>query len=450
MVKYFYILIFLFGNAVAQQNTELLIPFFNGQKYGFSNESGNLVIPAKYDKAYPFLIGNELTMAILDGKPVIINRKGKLLIEASTDYLTDNDLTNNQIFKYMPEGILLDAYCLADTCPGFQILTKPQNTSIFDKIGNCYFVKAQNKVFLIDTKGKKKTKEFDRIRHYFGFDIEYCISEDHTLNKFGLINDKGDELLRCTYDDISYMGEGKFELVQSGKTYPYKTNYNTDIKLKDNPQKGPDKNRVISRRDGKFGISDSLKNILLAYNYIKLYPLLNDNYLFWKDDSIGILNLKTGNLYAHKIKVQLNGHNVSADFVPYVPYTDKLAFLNTGEYWILAGINGKVVMSKIEGINVDFQNFAGNIAGISQNSKLGVIDNKGSVLLNIKYDEILCLGGSNTFVAREGNLWTWFRPDGSIIEQNIDEFKYFLSNYLYIRKGNDWFYANDKAKVFKN
>jgi hypothetical protein len=450
MTKYIYILLFLFGSAVAQQNQGILVPFFDGQKYGFSDESGNLVIAAKYDKAYPFFIGNELTMAILEGKPVIINRKGKTLIDASTDYLTDNDLTNNEIFKYMPEGILLDAYCLADTCPGFQILTKPINNRVFDKIGNCYFVKAQNKVFLIDNKGKKKTKEFDRIRHSIGIDIEYCISEDHSLNKVGLINYEGEELLRCVYDDISYQGDGVFELTQSGKTYPYKTKYNTVVIPKDSPQKTLDKNRIISRRDGKFGVSDSLKKILLAYNYNKLYPLMNDNYLFWKDDSIGILNLKTGNLYAHKLKVKLNGITGSVDFVPYVPYTDKLAFLNTGEYWILACIDGRAVIDKIEGINIDFQNFAGNIAGISQNSKIGVIGNKGNVLLNIKYDEILCLGGSNTFVAKEGNSWTWFRADGGIIDKNIDEFKYFLSNYLYVRKGNNWFFVNDKSKTFKN
>jgi hypothetical protein len=448
MTKYIILFLFLFGKVLAQQNLNILVPLLKGDKYGFSDESGKMIISAKYDQAYPFFPTHELSMAIFHGKAIIINRKGKKVIEASSDYIDDNDINNQQIYKYKPEGIALDEYCLADTCSKLEIFGKPGNTHLIDKIGDLYFVKAQNKVFLIDSKGKKKSKEYDRIRHFVFGEIEYAVSEDHTLNKFGLINDQGEEILECVYDGVNYQGKGGFELKQSGKSYPYKLNYNKEYKPKEIPQKIYDKNRFISRRDGKFGITDSLKNVLLNYEFKKLYPLTLDNYVFWKGDSIGILNIEKGIVILYPLKVKLNGVGSSHDFIPYVPFTDNLAFLNNGEYWILVNTSGQELFNEIEGISVDFQKFAGNIAGICLKGKIGVIDNAGKILIDFKNDNIDFFAENKTFVAQKADSWSWIKADGTIICENIEAFNYVLSNYLLVKKNGKWFFVNSNGKSF--
>ncbi|MGL4567916.1 MAG: WG repeat-containing protein [Fusobacteriaceae bacterium] len=55
-----------------------------GGKYGFIDKSGNLVIPAKFDKAWEFSDG--LANVEIDGKWGFIDKSGNLVIPAKFDY----------------------------------------------------------------------------------------------------------------------------------------------------------------------------------------------------------------------------------------------------------------------------------------------------------------------------------------------------------------------------
>jgi len=436
--------------GVSQSESEMLIPFLSNQKYGFSDQAGNIVIPPKYDLAYPFYPGHLLSMVVAKSKPFMINRRGKKVRNASSDYIVYNETVDfNQAYKFQPVEVALDSYCLSDSCPEFAIFNKLSNNSLIDKMGDLYFVKSQNKVVLIDSKGKVKTPEFDHIKHYVNPEIEYAITQDDNLKKYGLLNDKGAQILECVYDGIFYKGKGIFELTQSGQSYPYKLQYNSEYKPNELPQREINPNRIISRRDKKFGIADSNKNILLPYEYKKIYPLGDDFYLFWKENYVGIVKPGTGTVIEIMVKASVNGVIGNTDFIPYVPFTKNLAFLNDGEYWQLVNNKGETIVGNIEGIFVDFQKVAGNIAGLIVQGKVGVIDNTGKTILDFNFDKIYCIAYNNTFVAKVGNKWKWIDSTGKIIFDDFEDFKYHIEHYLFVNKFDCWFYVSDKGLVFR-
>jgi hypothetical protein len=432
----------------SQRPKELLIPFLEGTKYGFVDKEGNMVIAPRYDLAYPFYSGYSLTMVVHKGKPLLINRAGKKVAEASTDYLDENALARQEIFDFWPEAVALNNGKLVDSCPDFKIFMKVESHHVFDKIGNLYSVKYQNKVFLIDEKGRSKSKEFDRINHFRMGEIEYAITEDHSLNKYGLLNGMGEQLLECVYDGIQYQEKGVFELTQSGKTYLYKTNYDSNFQTKELPFNAFNPNRIIGRRNGKFGVTDTMNNVLLPFENNKLYPLAGDNFLFWKTDSVGIVNLQKGIVSGLKLKVKMDGIIGLKDFVPYMPYTQDLAFLNDGEYWQLVTTTGKVLFQDVACVNIDFQNVMNQVAGIALGQKQGVIDSSGTILVDFVYDAVYGISDNFTFVVRHGNTYSWLKHDGSYISKAFDDFRYILKNHLLVKKNNKWFFIDVSGRMF--
>ena len=444
------ILIVFCINLSANSQHKSLIPYLEGNKYGLSDESNNIVISPKFDLVYPFFADHELSMAVKNGKTMIINRKGKKVKDASVDYIMNSENVGfEEFYKYKPEEIALDSDCETDSCPEFKIYNGTGTNNLFDKMGELYFVRAENKVFLIDFKGKLKSGQFDRIRHFITGEIEYAITENQTTGKSGLINNKGEQLLECVYDKIAYNSKGTFELTQSGKNYPFKTTYNEDYVPKEIPKKEMLPNRYISRRDSKFGLTDSLKNILLPFRYKKLYSMGDDFYLFWTTDTVGIINPVKGEICKIIVKAKVNGVIETSHFIPYLPYTKKLAFVNDAEYWHLISTEGNVLINDIEGLSIDFQNVASNIAALNKKGRLGIINNLAQVIIDFKYDKIFCLAGSQTYIAKEKESWYWLNSCGNLIYGPFENFKILMDDFLFVNKSGQWFYVDVKGKAFK-
>ena len=51
-----FLLVFIISLSLSSQITER-IPFLDGNKYGYANLLGGVVIPAEYDEAFPFYGG---------------------------------------------------------------------------------------------------------------------------------------------------------------------------------------------------------------------------------------------------------------------------------------------------------------------------------------------------------------------------------------------------------
>jgi hypothetical protein len=436
--------------GLSQQNLPVLIPFLADQKYGFADETGKPVISPAFELAYPFFGSHELSFVVLKAKPYLINRKGKRIMDAVPDYLPDSlNLTMEGIYNSMPEKVSTDIYSLDGPAARFVVFTHPAGKHLFDKLGLFYLVRISKKVYLTDVKGKLQTSGYDRIRHIVAGEIEYALTEDYTTKKTGLLDGDGKLLLECVYDGISYQGKGIFELTQSGKTYQYKAKYNQFYKPADMPVKEPDKNRIISRRDRKFGIADSLKNILLPYVYDRLYPMGQDIYLFRKQDSLGIMSLTGGIIFSMKAKLDEEQVSGNKSFVPFVAYTNRLAFINGGDEWKLVSTDGEIILEGLEYVDIDFQKYAGHIAAVGLNNKTGLINNQGKMLLPVRYDKIFALPCTRTFVVEQNGKYSWVAGENEKIYADFDDFRYVLPAYLLVRKNDAWYFVNRNGLEFK-
>jgi hypothetical protein len=448
------IFVFLFSlisiSSLSQQNLPVLIPFLADQKYGFADETGKLVVAPAFELAYPFFDTHELSFAVLKAKPYLINRKGKRMMEAVPDYLPDSlSFSIENLYNFIPENVSTDAYSLDGTAGRFVIFMHSEGKLLIDKLGPYYLVKVDKKVYLADAKGKFQSSGYDRIRHIVAGEIEYALTEDYTTKKTGLLDGDGKMLLECVYDGISYQGKGIFELTQSGKTYQYKAKYNQFYKPADMPVKEPDKNRMISRRDRKFGIADSLKNILLPYVYDRLYPMGQDIYLYRKQDSVGIISLTGGIIFSLKAKLDEGQLSGSKSYVPFVAYTNQLAFINRGDEWKLVNTSGEILIEGLEYIDIDFQKYAGHIAAVGLKNKTGLINHEGKMLLPVHYDKIYTLPCTRTFVVEENGKYSWLAGENDKIYTDFDDFRYVLPAYLLVKKHDSWYFVNRNGLVFK-
>ena len=202
--------------AISQKNDQVLVPFLINDKYGFASVDGELIIPAKYESVLPFYTDYELSTVLHKGKPLIINRKGKVVLKGLSDYFRKDSFENLQLhFPEEPLVFAIREYCQLDSCPKFRITEAFDEEKVFDKMNGLYFVSIQQKVFLIDKKGKRKTDYYDRIRHIDYGELEYCITEDQLYKKYGLLDENGEILLQCVYDAINYRGKGVFSIKQN-------------------------------------------------------------------------------------------------------------------------------------------------------------------------------------------------------------------------------------------
>lgn len=89
-MKHITLIIFILGftlSLFAQSNADTLIPCRKGNKWGYMNISGELVIKTKYDEAYPF--ENNRGRVKMNGKYGFINKKGEVKIDLKYEHVAD-------------------------------------------------------------------------------------------------------------------------------------------------------------------------------------------------------------------------------------------------------------------------------------------------------------------------------------------------------------------------
>jgi len=440
---YLIALLFYTVNLFSQQKEKNLIPVLIGNKYGFATEDKKNVIPAKYDFASPFYPGYKLTQVIMDGKPFLINRKGKIVFNGSVDYLKTADYKDNS--ELLPEklnSIDLEKNCQSINCPSYSVILLPEYSNFFDKVGDLYVVSDQKKVFLIDEKGKRKSDLYDRIRHIPYGEFEHCITEDSTTNKKGLLDKNGSVLLTCTYDEIFYQGKGIFTIKDNNVSHDYKVVLQNKSIDNSNEQKQLVNNRLkIKRKNAKTGVVDTLGNNVVSFTYERLYPLIGEKFIFLKENKTGIINAKEECLFVDSV----------ADLqstVPYYPFTDSLIFFLSNKKWILVDVNGKQYNRRYDCYYVDYQKVVSGIAGVCVNEKIALINTKAEFVVPPIYDEIQSISNNRSFLVRTNKQWKWLSENGKVIYDSFNDFSFSIKDYLFINKNNKWFFVDLKGNEF--
>ena len=90
LLKYGVLAIFILGlfvNLYAQNDSELLIPYRKGKKWGYMNTHEELVIKTKYQEVYPF--ENNRGRVKKNGKYGFIDKSGEVKIEFQYEHVSD-------------------------------------------------------------------------------------------------------------------------------------------------------------------------------------------------------------------------------------------------------------------------------------------------------------------------------------------------------------------------
>src|SRR6185295_16046664 len=89
MKKIFALHLFLaiLASAFSQTVSHTLVPYRIGNLWGYSDVRGNIVIPTRYQEAFPFY--DEVAAVKSDNHMAIINKDGKLIIPFRYDYISN-------------------------------------------------------------------------------------------------------------------------------------------------------------------------------------------------------------------------------------------------------------------------------------------------------------------------------------------------------------------------
>ena len=90
LLKHGLLIAFVFGlfvGSYAQNDSDTLIPYRNGKKWGYMNTHGELVIKTKYQEAYPF--GGNRGRVKKKGKYGFVNPEGEVKIPLVYDSISD-------------------------------------------------------------------------------------------------------------------------------------------------------------------------------------------------------------------------------------------------------------------------------------------------------------------------------------------------------------------------
>lgn len=270
----------------------LLVPYSDGEKWGFKDNSKNIILDAKYDQAYAFSEG--LAAVKIDGKWGYINHDGKEIIPP---------------IKYEKAGSFSEGLCMVCQNGKWGFINKKGEEIIpperFDMVGD--FIEGlaiaceNDKYGFINKKGEVVIQlKYDFARNFsskrakvmqnkrFGFvnkkgnevvPIKYNMVGDffnelvltRQNNEWALVDIDGEELLTLNYNFVWDIDNGGFYKVFKDGKYGFVNQHGEEIVLLKYEYVEDFKNDIaLIKRDGHFGIIDRSGREIINPVYKKL------------------------------------------------------------------------------------------------------------------------------------------------------------------------------------
>ncbi len=199
------------GNRDTDIARDSLILIQVGNKYGFTNDKGEDIIPTIYDKAYPFESG---LSAVRSGRGNgFIDKKGTVVIPLVYDMTGDHfssglvNAQQNRKWGYIDEkGKTVIPFTYEDAW-------------VFREELAC--VSLNGKYGFIDKTGKVVVPlQYDITSFVFNNGLSAV-----SLNgRWGVVNTKGKEVVPAIYDEIVSITDGKIKMTQKGVSYIFDKN----------------------------------------------------------------------------------------------------------------------------------------------------------------------------------------------------------------------------------
>lgn len=267
----------------------------------------------------------------------------------------------------------------------------------------------------------------------------YKVKKD---SKFGLIDGKGKEILKCEYDDISTLTgeEGTLLITQNNNigladTYGnilIKPEY-TDIQKFGNGSKNK---YIVKNSDNKYGIllSDSSVEIEIKYDYIKSIDG-NNLYAVKEDDMWKVINKDS------TIEVSINYDDVSDIKNDYIVVEDN------NKYGLINTSGEEVIPVEYDDLKYIFEeNYIAR-----QGDKYGIINISNETVVEFKYNNMRYIDGAGVLIADTDEINSDIMNknfeviiNGVLSDINIEK------GYMKIRQDEDYKYYNFRLEEKKN
>ncbi len=430
----------------------------SGDKTGVIDRTSNIIIDAKYDDVKIPNPENPIFVCYQDGKTVILNEQKQ---EILTEYeniepiqlknITSDLMYEKSVFKYQKDG----------------------------KFG------------LVNFEGKKITNPiYESIEGLPYKEGELLIKQD---GKFGVINIKGNELIKNEYDSISvdgyyspdngykYAGYIVSNTTNEGYRYGY-LNYKRKLLLKPEYNQlsrfidiNDDENAyILASKNGRYGVLKNEEQLITnEYQSIE-YDESNNIFTIELSKKYGVSNLEGKIIVPAEYKqIDITGIYLYArnDQGVTVYNTDgtqanidtNIAILNTsnekyriridnkdGTKYGVIGKNGEqIIEEQYNYIEYLYDNY---FIASNRNSKLGIIDDKNNIKVEIENDSLQKIDGTDVVEATiaNGNIKRLYSKDMTKIcemsNANIEN----KNEYIKISNGEEIKYFDKQGKELKN
>ncbi|MDA3816223.1 MAG: WG repeat-containing protein [Prolixibacteraceae bacterium] len=273
-----FLLIFILAVSCNSKNEFTLVPFSDGEKWGFKDNNKNIILNAKYDDAYAFSEG--LAAVKINGRWGYINHDGEEIIPA---------------LKYEKAGSFSEGLCMVCQNGKWGFIDKKSEEVIppekFERVGNF-----SEGIAMASENGKygyinKKGETVIPLKYNFARDFSNERAKVMQNQRFGFVDDKGNEVVPIKYDMV---GEFFNELVLTRQNENWVL-VNTDgeevIKLDYNFVWDIDNNGFYKVfNDGKYGFvnQEGKEVVLLKYDYAEDFE--NNIALIKSDGKFGFID----------------------------------------------------------------------------------------------------------------------------------------------------------------
>ena len=315
-----------------------LIPVQKGNKFGFIDSIGNIVIQPEFDQVSQFCEG--LALAEQNEKFGYINKKGQFAISPEYDEATNFE-----------DGVAVAA-----------------------KNGN---------YFILNRNGEIKAGPFQFASEFFEGLLSVKMNE-----KFGFVNKNGSVLIPCDFEKTGDFKESLCEFLQNSKYGFIDHNGFATIKPVYDWAEPFDRGRSRVKLNGKYGIINKKGEYIVPPEFTRIEKLHVGIFLVVSGEYYGFLD-SLGKPVT-ELKYNFNGNSNPSDFI----HSNYLKLITDKGEQILNRKTGKKILPSLPN-EVSLPNYGKII--FRKKRKFGIMDENGEVLVSAVYDDIKHFG-KNTFI----------------------------------------------------
>lgn len=361
-------------------------PVKKGEKWGYIDKKGKLVIPAKFDEVDDFIRGLAriyVTDAYGNRTIGMINKKGKIVVPVK---YTDIEYKDGGEIKV---GVTSPSF---ETKYGFlnkkgKMILPTKYDNVFGNYGKVSMVSRKMrdgklKYGLASKDGKlDKTIKYDDIYYPENGFFKTALRKKDDSYRYGLFDSNGKEVLKCEYDAIgAFAYNNKLAIIEKkGKKglINHKGKIVSPVKYTSVSvvEKGAIVGNESNGKGMKYGIINNDGKFLLKLGYDSIEEMPNGLYLVRKKGKEGYVDLKGKAIIP--IKYDSIGYFWSDDYV----IAEK-----AGKKGIINQKGKKTTDFIYDNIVKTFEGEGMNFAGIGE--KIGYVSKKGEIIIPVEYDSL--------------------------------------------------------------